>query len=151
MPPTTGSTCQPSLTLTTTPSPSYVQALSIVEAAASSANPMVTSLTFTDGWTLLRNGHTGLGAGATSGVGGLGDGFTFPNPQPQPELPPARADRILTRGPLEATAAAVIGCSPVREEPFSNRGSNGFDREGRLYLSDHRGLVIDYRATTEGI
>lgn len=126
------------------------QAQGIIEAAASSANPAVTSLTFTDGWTLLRNGHTGLGGGATSGVGGLGDGFTFPNPQPQPELPPARADRILTRGPLEATAAAVVGCSPVREEPFSNRGSNGFDREGRLYLSDHRGLVIDFQATTVG-
>ena len=51
------------------------------------------------------------------------------------------------RGPLEATDAAVVGCSPVREEPYpkGSRGSNGFDNDGRLYLSDHRGLVVDFK------
>lgn len=71
-------------------------------------------------------------------------GFTFPNPQPQPELPPARADRILARGNLASTAAAIVGCSTVSDKQLHSGATNGFDAHGKLYLSDHRALVADF-------
>ena len=61
-------------------------------------------------------------------------GYTFPNPETATALPPARCDRILSRGfdllskALEPSRTAVIGCEPM----------------AGTYMSDHRYLVADF-------
>ena len=106
---------------------------------ATPSDPIVMPTQFTDAWSVLQERHL------------TGDGFSFPNPQPNAELPPARADRILSRGPLHATAAALVGCGTVQPDAIGPKHSgNGFDSDGRMYLSDHRALVVDY-STASGV
>jgi endonuclease/exonuclease/phosphatase family metal-dependent hydrolase len=66
-------------------------------------------------------------------------GYSFPNPETSSSLPPARCDRILSRGfdeleetPLKPHRAAVLGCEPL--------GMSG------TYMSDHRFVVSDFFA-----